>query len=250
MKRRLLVSLGAFLLLMPSGASGTSIGVPITYGGGAYLVGFEVESLEEQIGPETFRSIRYLGRVSMRVADPLIVSLRLGGSEIEVASDVHGRPTLFEGRPKLAIGLGAGFFQPLPKEGLGVFADAAALYTLSSGGTSFTTTIQSNTFHEEYENRYRWIEYQAGAGVRAGLPFGSAHVGVLGRAVDGAVWRETSQGGAEVSAGREDFSRAIALHALAGLEFRLPGRFSLSVGGNARSSDDFGWMVSVSEASR
>jgi hypothetical protein len=250
MKRRLLVSLGAFLLLAPSGASGTSIGVPIVYGEGAYLVGFEVESVEERIDQETFRSIRYLGRISMRVADPLVLSLRIGGSEIDVGSDVHGKPTVFEGRPKLALGIGAGSFFPLAREGLGLFADAGILYTLSSGRTSFTTTIQSNTFREEYENRYRWIEAQAGAGVRIGLPFGSAHAGVLARGVDGEVWRETVQGGVEVSAGAEEFSRAVALHGLAGIDLRLPGRFVLSIGGNARSADDFGWTVAIAEVSR
>jgi hypothetical protein len=249
MKRLLLASLGAVLLLAPSGARATSITVPIAYGPGPYLVGFEVESVEEKIDPETFRSVRYLGRISMRVLDPLVVSLRVGGSEIDVESEVHGKATTFEGRPKLALGLGAGYYRPLATEHLGFFADAGILYTLSAGGTSFTTTIQSNTFHEEYQNRYRWVEYQAGAGIRTELPFGGAYAGVLLRTVDGMVWRDTYQAGALASSSEDDFSRAPALHGLAGIDIRLPGRFFVSLGGSAQSSDDFTFTVSVAELS-
>jgi hypothetical protein len=250
MKRRLLASLGSLLLLVPAGAGATSIGVPIAPSRGPVLVGFEVESVEEKIDPETFRSVRYLGRISMRAHGPFTASLRIGGSEIDVESEVHGKPTTFEGKPKLALGVGAGYFRPLEKLGLGFFADAGALYTLSAGRTSFTTTIQSNTFHEEYENRYRWIEYQAGAGVRRGLSFGGAHVGLLARAVDGEVWRETYQAGELVSAGSSDFSRELSIFALAGIDLYLPGRFVLSLGGSGQGSDDFTFTVSIAEYSR
>ncbi|RPJ45527.1 MAG: hypothetical protein EHM19_05300 [Candidatus Latescibacterota bacterium] len=250
MKRLLLASLGAVLLLVPSGASATSIAVPVAPSGGRYLVGFDIESVEEKIDPETFRSTRYLGRISLFEWDPLAVTFRIGGSEIDVDSDVHGRPTTFEGRPKLALGAGAGYHLPLRMEGLGFFADAELLYTLSAGRTSFTTTIQSNTFHEEYENRYRWVEYQAGAGIRKALPFGGAHAGLLARAVDGKVWRETYQGEALVSSGSSDFSRELTFFLLGGIDFEFPGGFVLSVGGSARGSDDYTVALSIAEFSR
>jgi hypothetical protein len=226
------------------------VGAPLRYEGGRTLVGFEIESVESPVDDETFRSVRYLGRVSTRIGDSWVASLRLGGSEIDVASAVHGRATSFEGRPKLALGAAAGWLRPLRREGAELFADASALYTLSSGWTDFTTVIQTNTFHEEYENRYRWIEYQAAAGLRAALPFGAAHAGGLARAVDGAVWRETYQAGALVSSSSDDFSLGVRLYAIGGVDFRLPGRMLLAVTGSARSSDDFAWTVSIAEVSR
>lgn len=249
MKQRLVASLGAFLLLLPGGAAATSIVVPVAQEGGGTLVGFEIESMEDRLGDEDMRSIRYLGRITVPVRGPLVLSFRFGGSEIDVDSEIHGTPITFEGRPKLSLGLGAAVHAPLPVERMSWFADAGILYSLSNGRTGFTTTVQSSTFHEEYENRYRWLEYQAGGGLHWEMPAGGAWLGLLGRTVDGKVWRETYQTGSLVSSGSDDFSKAFELFAVGGFDFRLSGRMVLSVGGYARDGDRFSWTVSVGEFS-
>ena len=250
MKRRLLASLAGLFLLVPAGAGATSVGLPIVYHGGPYFVGFEVESMEDVVGDENLASTRYLGRISMRVSEPLVLSLRLGGSAIDVESRIHDAPVTFEGKPKLAAGFGAGYHTPLLWGRIGLFGDAGLLYSLSTGRTSFTTTVQSSTFHEEYENRYRWIEYQAGGGARCALPFGEAHAGLLLRAVDGKVWRETYQTGALISSSEGDFSRSADLFLIGGIDIPLPGRLVLSFGGGAAGGDQYSWTVAIGEVSR
>jgi hypothetical protein len=249
MKGRLLAFLGIVLLIAPAGTSATSIGIPRT-GDGPYLVGFEVESMEDRIGEEDVSSVRYLGRISWRVTPPLSLSLRVGGSEIDVQSSVHGEQVAFEGRPKLALGLGTTFFLPLGMEGIAFFAEGGALHTLSKGSTVFETTIQSSTFRETYENRYRWTEIQAGGGLRFELPWAATYLGLVGRAVDGEVVRETYQAGALAVSETEDFSRGIDVFGLAGLEIPLPGRFVLALVGMARDEDHFTWTLSIAEGSR
>jgi len=249
MKGRLLAFLGILLLFAPAGTSATSIGIPRT-GDGPYLVGFEVESMEDRIGEEDVSSVRYLGRITWQATPPLSFSLRVGGSEIDVESAVHGEPVAFEGRPKLALGLGTAIYLPLGMEKIGFFAEGGALYTLSSGSTVFETTIQSSTFRETYENRYQWTEIQAGGGVRFELPWAATYLGVAGRVVEGEVVRETYQAGTRVLSTTEDFSRGLDLFGLAGLEFPLPGRFVLALVGMARDEDHFTWTLSLAEGSR
>lgn len=249
MKNRLLASLGAALLLVPVVAGATSIGNPITWQGGPYLVGFEVETMKEDVDGQDLSSVRYLGRFAYRVQEPWTLTLRAGGSSIDVDSEIHGVPSGFEGRAKFAGGLGIGTSGDLASYDLGWFADLSGLYTLSSGGTDFTTTVQSSTFHERYEDRYRWAEFQGAGGVRRELPFGAAYVGLLGRTVDGKIWRETYQTGELVQSSQEDFGKGLDFFGLLGFHIRLPGRLLLTVGGQAQDRDHYAWSVGIAEFS-
>ena len=93
------------------------------------------------------------------------------------------------------------------------------------------------------------MEYQAAGGVRYELPFGSAYLGILGRTVDGKVWRETYQTGELVSESEEEFGKGLDLFGLAGFHVRLPGRLMVTVGGHARDGDHYTWTVGIAEFS-
>lgn len=250
MKNRVLASLSAMLLLAPAAALGTSIGAPIAWEGGPYLVGFEVETMRDEVDGEILNSNRYLGRLSYKVRGPWVLSLRAGGSEIEVDSEIHGLPSTFDGRAKFSGGIGLGSHGDLPRRGFQWFGDLSGLYTYSGGGTLFSTTVQSSVFHEEYKNRYRWVEYQAAGGVRCELPFGSAYLGLLGRTVDGKIWRETYQTGELATESEEAFGKGLDLFGLAGFHVRLPGRLLFTVGGHAYDGDHYAWTVGIAEYSR
>jgi len=255
MRNPLLAWVGV-LLLLPAGAGATAIGIPISHGGGPYLVGFEVESMADHVGDEDLRSVRYVGRFSARVGRPLTLYLRLGGSEIDVdsevdfGSDAPSVPATFEGRPKLAVGAGGTYTATLPWRSLGFFADATFLHSLSIGRTEVTTDVESTVWSEEYQNRYRWFEYQAAAGLRFELPVCALYAGLVGRGVDGKIWRETYKTNELVSSSTEDFSRAFGLYGLAGFDIPLDGRLVFSVTGSASGGDAYTWTVALAEFSR
>lgn len=249
MKSLLVVSVGVLLLLVPAALLAGSIGVPVTWSAGEYLVGFEVENNEEEIDGDVLRSNCYMGRIAWRITDPLILSLRIGASEVDVESSIHGSNTIFEGKPKFAFGIGANYSSRELVPNVTAFGGAGVMHLFSNGRTNFTTTIQANTFREEYENTYSWLEYQAGGGLQARLPWASPYAGVAVRALDGDVSRKTYQTGAEVVDETESFSKAFTPYALFGIDIPMPGTFLLSLEAVGRDRSHYSWTIAIAEIS-
>ncbi len=244
--------IGIAVLLMPGVAAATSVNVPLAWDGeGAYLAGFEVETMEDEISGESVSGIRYLARLTWRALPDVGLSLRAGGSRLDVESTgLLGAPLNFEGDPKFAAGAGATWLRPLRGEKLGFFADAQVLYTLSYGNTDYVQSIQLSTYENSYENRIAWNEYQGAFGMQMGLPWARFYTGVAVRSVNGSVSRKTFQNGDLMEEGKEDFSKEPASFGLFGIDIPFASRMVFSAGALARDADHFSWTIGISEFSR
>jgi len=244
--------IGIAALLMPGVAAATSVNVPLTWnGGGKYLAGFELETVEDEINGESVSSIRYLARMTWRALPDVGLSLRAGGSRIDVESTgLLGTPLNFEGEPKFAAGAGATWLRPLRGERLGVFADAQVLYTLSYGNTEYVQSIQLSTYENTYENRIAWNEFQGAFGVQMGIPWARIYSGVAIRSVDGSVSRKTFENGDLKEEGKENFSKEPSSFGIFGVDIPFANRMVFSAGAQARDSDHFSWTIGISEFTR
>ncbi len=254
MKNRWLISIGLAALLLPGAAAATSINQPLTWNsGGPYLAGFEVEIMQDKIDGESVGASRYLARVSWRAFDNLGLSLRAGGADLNVESTaLLGKALNFEGDPKFAIGGGATYLRPVAREWLTLFVDAQLLYTLTYGNTPNSAIVQAgSTIENTFENRITWDEYQAGVGVQIEIPWARFYSGALVRSVDGtSSWKTFEATGKLYDQGKSSFSSEPASFALLGMDIPFANRMVFSLGGQARSTDQYSWTVSISEFSR
>ncbi len=242
--------LGMLAIGLPTLAGATSVNLPLTHEGGPYLAGFEVETMTDQVNGQEIQAIRYLARLSWKPQKYTGLSLRIGGSDMNVSTTIHGQGVNFDGTPKMALGLGASQMVPLADTRFSFFADAQLLYTLSYGTTAFETTIQSSTFREDYENRYAWNEIQGALGMQTEIAWGRVYAGAVVRSVDGSVSRKTWQTGTLVVDEREDFSKSPTSFAMFGLDIPFANRFQFSVNAQGRDENRYGWAVAITEFSR